>query len=158
MKRTLFAILFVLAVCANASARQAGVARKIDEFGEIEWSDLMARLDNFAIELQNDPTAQGYIIAYGGRVGRRGEALKRASRAKGYLTNVRGIPAGQVVIIDGGYRTDLTLALKVRGRGAPPPEPYSTVAPAEVRFIKSVSKRAARRRRPARPRAGVKEL
>jgi hypothetical protein len=42
-------------------------ARKIDEYGNIRFNDEKARLDNYAIELQNDPTAQGYLICYGGR-------------------------------------------------------------------------------------------
>ena len=40
--------------------------RKIDEYGNIRFNDEKARLDNFAIELQNDPTAQGYLVCYGG--------------------------------------------------------------------------------------------
>lgn len=39
-------------------------ARKFDEFGGISVGDAEARLDNFTIELQNDPTAQGYIVTY----------------------------------------------------------------------------------------------
>ncbi|MDT5159221.1 MAG: hypothetical protein QOH51_3578, partial [Acidobacteriota bacterium] len=41
--------------------------RKIDEYGNIRFNDEKARLDNYAIELQNDPTSQGYLICYGGR-------------------------------------------------------------------------------------------
>ncbi len=47
-------------------------ARKIDEYGNIRFNDEKARLDNFAIEMQNDPTAQGYLVCYGGRRGRDG--------------------------------------------------------------------------------------
>jgi hypothetical protein len=126
------------------------VEDRFDEYGDIKFEDEMARLDNFAVELQNWPQGVGYIIAYGGRVGRRGEALRRAERAKRYMTTVRGIPPEQVVIIEGGYQEDLRLALKLRGQDAPPPTPSPTVDPKDVRFIKSERKAGARRRRARR--------
>ncbi|HKG15236.1 MAG TPA: hypothetical protein VKB12_18070 [Pyrinomonadaceae bacterium] len=136
--------------CPASDSCTAGVVTaivedRIDEYGDIRFEDEMARLDNFAIELQNWPQGVGYIIAYGGRVGRRGEALKRAGRAKRYMTTVRGIPSEQVVIIDGGYHEDLTLVLKLRGRDLPPPTASPTVDPKDVRFIKDRSKAGARR-------------
>ena len=138
--------------CGSSASCTTGVMGiiiedRIDEYGDIKFDDEKARLDNFAIELQNDPTAQGYIIAYGGRVGRRGEAMKRAGRAKGYLTDVRGISPQQVLTIDGGYQGDLRLVIKLRGRGAPPPEPSPTVDPKDVRFITSAPKPGIRRHR-----------
>jgi len=41
--------------------------RQFDEFGDINCEDEMARLDNFAIQLQNEPAAKGVMIFYGGR-------------------------------------------------------------------------------------------
>ena len=60
----------------------------------------MARLDNFAVALQNEPTARGVIIFYAGkmaddRLPKRGEAEARVERIKSYLTKRRGIPADQ---------------------------------------------------------------
>src|SRR4051794_17466746 len=49
---------------ASAQAR-ADVARKIDEFGHAGGCDHSARLDNFAIELQNNADASAYVISYG---------------------------------------------------------------------------------------------
>lgn len=43
-------------------------ARQVDELGHICSEDLMARLDNFFIQLNNDPTAKGYIFFYGGNL------------------------------------------------------------------------------------------
>src|SRR2546429_4627382 len=82
--------------------------RKFDEFGDIKCEDEMARLDNFAIQLQREPKARGVIIFYGGKIfrgklPRRGDAAARAARLKPYLVNRRGIPATQVIVIDGGY-------------------------------------------------------
>jgi hypothetical protein len=120
------------ASCSTQVIQQAA-PRKIDEYGNIRFNDEKARLDNFAIELQNDPTAQGYIIAYGGRTGRTGEAQRRADRAKDYLVNTRGISADRIVTVDGGFREDLTVELWIVPQGATAPTASPTVDPSEVR-------------------------
>jgi hypothetical protein len=91
---------------------------KFDEYGDIRFNDEKARLDNYAIQLQNSPGAQGYIIAYGNC---EGAAQARADRAKDYLVNTRGIDAGRLVTIDGGCRSDLTVELWIVPTGATPP-------------------------------------
>jgi hypothetical protein len=91
---------------------------KFDEYGNIKFNDEKARLDNYAIQLQNQPGSQGYIIAYGSC---EGEAQARADRAKDYLVNTRGIDAGRLVTIDGGCRSDLLVQLWVVPTGATAP-------------------------------------
>jgi hypothetical protein len=118
--------------------------RKIDEYGNIRFNDEKARLDNYAIELQNDPTAQGYLVCYGGRKGRAGEAQKRCDRAKDYLVTTRGIDSSRIVTVDGGYREDLTVELWVVPSGATPPAASPTVDPSEVKA--TPAPRPARRR------------
>ncbi|MGI8565261.1 MAG: PKD domain-containing protein [Pyrinomonadaceae bacterium] len=120
---------------------------KFDEYGNIRFNDEKARLDNFAIQLQNDPTARATIIAYGGRRGRRGEAQARANRARDYLVNTRGIDAGRIDTVDGGYREDLTVELYIVPSGATAPTPSATVQESEVQFTRG---RAAPRRRSRR--------
>ncbi|HEU4833761.1 MAG TPA: Ig-like domain-containing protein, partial [Pyrinomonadaceae bacterium] len=44
-------------------------ARKFDEYGNIRFNDEKARLDNYAIQLQNEPGSQGTIIVYGSCAG-----------------------------------------------------------------------------------------
>ncbi len=83
---------------------------KFDEYGNIRFNDEKARLDNYAIQLQNDPGAEGYIIAYGTCTG---EGQTRADRAKNYLVSNRGIDAARIVTVDGGCRADLTVELWV---------------------------------------------
>ena len=39
----------------------------LDGYGNIRFLDEKARLDNFAIQLQNEPKTQGYIIVYAGQ-------------------------------------------------------------------------------------------
>ena len=106
--------------------------REIDEYGNIRFNDEKARLDNYAIALQNEPGAQGTIICYGGRVGRAGEAQARCDRAKNYLVNERGIDASRISTVDGGFREELTVELWVVPTGAQPPTVSATVDPSEV--------------------------
>src|SRR5947199_81701 len=68
---------------------------KFDEIGEIQRDDEKARLDVFAIELQNSPGSQGYVIAYGSKNKRFGTGQQRGERAKEYLTGTRGIDASR---------------------------------------------------------------
>jgi hypothetical protein len=124
--------------CNTSASCTAGVktqvlARKVDEYGNIRFNDEKARLDNFAIELQNDPTSQGYLICYGGRKGRAGEGAARCDRAKNYLVATRGIDASRVVTVDGGYKEDLSVELWVVPSGAAPPTASPTVDPSEVK-------------------------
>jgi hypothetical protein len=116
-------------------------ARKVDEYGNIKFNDEKARLDNYAIELQNDPTAQGYLVCYGGRTGRTGEAQRRCDRAKNYLVSTRGIDASRIVTVDGGYREELAVELWVVPSGATPPQNSPTVDPSEVRPARTPRRR-----------------
>ncbi len=101
---------------------------KFDEYGDIRFNDEKARLDNYAIQLQNDPGAQGYIIAYGSC---EGQAQARADRAKDYLVNTRGIDAGRLVTVDGGCRSELTVQLWIvpTGATAPAASPDGAISP-----------------------------
>jgi len=90
-------------------------ALKFDEYGNIRFNDEKARLDNYAIQLQNDPGSQGEIIGYGS-CGSEGQ--ERANRAKDYLVNTRGIDAGRLVVVDGGCKPELKVELWVVPQGA----------------------------------------
>jgi len=103
---------------------QGGDARKFDEYSNIPFSDEKARLDNFAIHLQqNEPQFKGYIIVYAGPRARSGEAQARAKRAKDYLVKVRGIEAARIVTLDGGHRDRLEVELYALPSSMYPPTP-----------------------------------
>jgi hypothetical protein len=106
------------ASCSTSVTAPQAPPTKFDEYGNIRFNDEKARLDNYAIQLQNQPGAQGYIIAYGSCAG---EAQARADRAKDYLVNTRGIDAGRIVTMDGGCRSDLSVELWIVPTGATPP-------------------------------------
>ncbi len=89
--------------------------RKFDEYGNIRFNDEKARLDNYAIQLQNEPTSRGAIVGYGSCGS---EGLTRANRAKDYLVNTRGIDASRIDVIDGGCRSELQVQLWIVPQGA----------------------------------------
>ena len=115
--------------------------QKVDEFKDVNCEDEMARLDNFTLNLQNSPAAKGVIIFYGGRrfrerLPRRGDAAARAARLNSYLTQRRGIPREQVIVIDGGYREDWNAELWVVPPGADLPVGQPTISVKEIKFRK----------------------
>jgi hypothetical protein len=97
--------------------------KKFDEFPNIKFDDEKARLDNFAIQLQNEPGSRGYILVYSGPRDRAGDAQKRADRARDYLVITRGLDANRIVTILGGQRTAQTVELWLVPNGANPPTP-----------------------------------
>ena len=95
--------------------------RKFDEFPAIAYNDEKARLDNYAIELQNDPTSTAYVIVYPGTRGRPGEVQKETTRIVDYLVNSRGINAQRIVTLVGPARDELMSELWLCPQGANPP-------------------------------------
>ena len=92
---------------ANVFAQEAetggvAVARKIDEFGRAGGCDHSARLDNFAIEIMNNPEATGLVITYGPAGKGSGTAEYRLEVTKGYLVSSRGIDGTRIKTINGG--------------------------------------------------------
>lgn len=131
-------VLMLTFSLAGATSQQT---RKFDEFGDINCEDEMARLDNFATQLQNEPAAKGVVIFYGGRrfrgrLPKQGEAAARAARMKPYLVERRGISAERVIVIDGGYREEFQVDLWVIPADVTPPEPNSTIPAKDIKFQK----------------------
>ena len=116
-----------IAASCTTSVMKKAEARKLDEYGKLTPKEENDRLDKFTIEINMDPTAQSYIIAYGGRTGRAGDAQKAADRAKAYLANKRGLDPGRIVTVDGGYREQPALELWLVPSRAPLPGPTPTV-------------------------------
>jgi hypothetical protein len=99
--------------------------RKFDEFPAIAYNDEKARLDTYAIELQNDPTSTAYVIVYPGQRGRPGDVQRHTSRVVDYLVNSRGVSGQRIVTIVGPPRDQLLVELWLCPQGARPP----TLAP-----------------------------
>jgi hypothetical protein len=84
--------------------------RNFDEYGLIRWGDEQARLDNFAIQLQNEPDAVGYIFVYDGNNVCEGEA--RAVRARDYVVNYCGLAWNRVMWRYDGFAGEFLIALQ----------------------------------------------
>lgn len=95
-------------------------AVKFDEFGDILASDLIARLDNFAVSLQNEPATRGFLIVYRSRRDLPGLSNKFAHLMKDYLVNSRGLSAERIVTVDGGVASCLTQEIWIVPVGATP--------------------------------------
>ena len=118
--------------------------RKFDEYGNIRFNDEKARLDNFAIQLQNEPSSRGYIIAYGTCDA---EGVTRGNRAKDYLVNTRGIDASRIEVVDGGCMAELKVELWVcpANANAPKPSTEGIVSPCPDCKKKPATRRPRRR-------------
>ena len=108
-------------------------SRQFDVCCSCSFDDQKARLDNLAVELQNDPSATTYVIAYGGRTSRIGIAGLLGSRAQDYLMTARGIDGSRIVVINGGFREEDCVELWIVPRGATTPQPTPTVQAGDVR-------------------------
>ena len=112
-----------------------------DRFGDIKCEDEMARLDNLAVQLQNEPTARAVIIFYGGRhfrgkLPKRGESAARAARLKPYLTERRGIDPSRIELVDGGYSEEWHVVVWIVPPGASTPIADPTIPINQIRFRK----------------------
>jgi len=121
-------------------------SNKFDEYSDLKFNDEKARLDNFAIQLQQQPGAQGYYVIFGSCDG---EADQRSQRAVDYLVNNRQIDRGRITVVNGGCREQLTVELWIcpTGAGAPTPANSATVNPCpECKAKPKPRRRGARRR------------
>jgi hypothetical protein len=112
-------------------------SKKFDSYGGLPRKEEVRRLNAYAIELQNQPGSQAYILAYGGRRGSGGEPQKLAAKTQEYLVKSRGIDAGRIVTMDAGYKEKSTIDLWIVPTGATPPVAEPTVDPSEVQIIQT---------------------
>jgi hypothetical protein len=121
-------------------------SRQFDVCCSCSFDDQKARLDNLAVDLQNDPSSTTYVIAYGGRTSRIGQADLLGSRARDYLVTQRGIDQARIVVVNGGFREEDCVELWIVPRGATPPQPTPTVQAGDVRPAPTGPKRRGGRR------------
>ena len=115
--------------------------RQFDVCCSCSFDDQKARLDNLAVELQNDQSTTSYIISYGGRTGRIGQADRLGARARDYLVSQRGIDPSRIVVVNGGFREEDCVELWVVPSGATAPQPTPTVQAGDVRPSKETPRR-----------------
>ena len=100
------------------NARTTSVITPFDAYGNICWEDEQARLDNFAIQIQKDPTLVGYIVVYAGRISCLDESKYRGNRARNHVLK-RGVDPKRVIFKDGGYRPDIQTVLHLQPKDKP---------------------------------------
>ena len=103
-------LLFCVALLASSltvAQTSNATARKFDEFGDVQASDLIARLDNLTVTLSSEPSSKAFLIVYRTRRDLPGLSNRYAHRMKAYLTQSRGLPSERIVIVDGGVASCL---------------------------------------------------
>jgi len=105
-----------------AQSERRPVSTKFDEYGSVGGCDHGARLDNFAIQLQNQPGSTAYIFAYAPEeIGK--DFLEIA---KVYLVMSRGISPDRIMTVYGGRNDVLSeprIQLWITPPGAARPKP-----------------------------------
>ena len=121
LHKTLLVVCAAL-LCNSLTLAQTSnaTARKFDEFGDIQASDLIARLDNLAVMVSSEPGSKAFLIVYRTRRDLPGISNRYAHRMKSYLTESRGLPAERIVIVDGGVAPCLWQELWVVPPGSTP--------------------------------------
>jgi hypothetical protein len=142
--------------CSSAASRTTRVSLPIacglafDQYGDLKFEDEKARLDNFAVQIQMQPTASGYIGMYAGAETYPDEASERLNRAKTYLVDFRKTEPNRVITVDCGFSSELTVQLYIVPFGASLPacDDNQQIPLSEVKFTKQRPKSRSK----ARPR------
>lgn len=122
------------AAAGEAEDRQnAGRSRLLSEMVDGNCEDELARLDMLAYELRGNPGSMAYLIAYGGKEGKKDEAKALLARMSYYLSNNSGAP--KPIIVDGGFREKVSVAFWVYfpGELLPMPKPTINVKDAKLK-------------------------
>jgi hypothetical protein len=117
----------------TASISRRAEPRKIDEFTYLGPAKFeYERLDNIAIEMQNDPTSRLHVIFYLGRKGKPGAIAAWTGQTVNYLVKTRHIDNARITTADGGYRDNGQVELWIVPDGADQPMATPTVDPSEI--------------------------
>lgn len=107
-----------------------------DDGGGLSFEEDKPRVDQFARNLVSVPNAKGYVIAYGGLTGPLHEAKSRLTCIRKYLTRSYKLGRNRLVLINGGYRIEVSVELFVVRPGEAIPEPQPMVGSSAVRVVK----------------------
>jgi len=109
-----------------------------DEYGDIDFEDEKARLDNFAIMISNDSVSSGQILMFAGQKTFENETAERLVRAKSYMVNVREIDPNRILTTDCGFTHEVSIRLVIIPPGIAPLtcDDYKSIPFSEVKFKK----------------------
>jgi hypothetical protein len=125
MKVKILFLIALLSICSISSFNQSKKSeqnlhskingdesqKKVLEYTFSNCEVEMAKLDNYAINLQNTPKKIGYIIVYGSSDGSLEEIKSRIFYIRKYLTKNRFIPDNRIVVVHGGFRNKISVEL-----------------------------------------------
>lgn len=111
----------------SAVARITGKLHLIDSFGLIANGETKARLDSFLVEMQNNPTAKGYIIVYGNRTDKFNRDAERRITLINNHFRFRNFDVSHITIVRGGFREEVSSELWLSFDDAEKPIPTPTV-------------------------------
>jgi hypothetical protein len=117
-----------------------------DRYGDLKFADEKARLDNFAIQITEEPVSIGYILMSAGQITFENETAERLDRAKSYIVNERKIDSNRVVTVDCGFAKELSIRLYIAPLGVTPVCIDSVEPLTEVKFTKRRPKASRKRR------------
>lgn len=122
IKAQIFVLGYPLECSANCSIQFPVplTCRKFDEFAGLSRNDEKARLDNFFIELQQDPNSTAHVIVHPERGGKPGAVQTQTTKIVDYLINSRRLDARRVATQVGSEQRDLTVELWSCPQGTKP--------------------------------------
>jgi hypothetical protein len=121
MFRVLLLILIVMSSVAFAQTEENPQATKYDEFETATNGYVKARMDAYYIELNNNPTTQGYIFNFGTDK----EIAVREKQIRNSITFLK-LDAPRVTLVRGGFRGIVQTQLWLVSPGAETPTVEST--------------------------------
>lgn len=110
-----------IGISAQTAPKPIEAAVMFDEYGSVRGCDHSARLDNMAIEVQNNPNLEGYLVYYGPE----SASERTLGYIKDYLIHTRGLGEERWKTIYAGPNSDASeprIQLWLAPRGASPPE------------------------------------
>ncbi len=124
MWRVLFLVLVVTSSTMFAQVEEKSLSTEmpkasvLSEFGKSPNGQIRMLVDNFFLELQNNPTAQGYIFDYGMR-------KEVAEREKNFRNHIvfRSQDASRITFVRGKVEKEIRTQLWIVPEGAEPPKP-----------------------------------
>ena len=118
---------------------------KLDVYGDLAPAGERERLDSVAAQLKLEPDSEAYLIAYAGRVARKGEAAARASCARDYLIGKHHIDPARIRAIDGGYQESLLVEIYLEAKDGDVQLALPTVRPSKVQITQERAPKCALR-------------
>lgn len=133
MIRIILKMALLTASVAFFTVEAAGqTAEKLSAFGAVGSEYEMVNLDALEISLQNQPTAEAYILIYAGRKSKSTETAAAIKRIRKYLVERRRVDNNRLKFIDGGRKEKSIRELWIVPEGATPPTPAPTIKTAKV--------------------------